>query len=81
MTKKHFIAVAEMISKQEPEQRQKLAEWFADFFARYNKSFDRQRFLTACGIAPGVCGLLKGYDVCNLAHHSESCECDTCYGN
>lgn len=50
ITKKHFIAVAKMIAGEKILQRQRLALWFADFFAKYNPLFDRQKFLQACGI-------------------------------
>jgi hypothetical protein len=51
MTKKHFIPVAKMISElQDRKQAEYWAEWFADFFANYNPRFDRQKFLTACGV-------------------------------
>lgn len=51
MSKKHFIEVAKMINNLgNRTQAEFTALWFADFFAKYHKLFDRERFLTACGV-------------------------------
>jgi hypothetical protein len=63
MTSKHYQAMAEIIRKSlsriNPDKsgemvklaHQEIAEELADFLAEDNESFDRARFLTACGLA------------------------------
>lgn len=48
MTRKHFKAIAEIISSQ-PDVSITLAEELASYFKSDNPNFDRDRFLTACG--------------------------------
>jgi hypothetical protein len=51
MTKKHFIAMAARLAKMEcADCRREAAEAFADIAAQANASFDRARFLAACGL-------------------------------
>lgn len=50
MTKKHFIAVAKMISEKQGAEKNELADWFADFFAKYNKLFNGEKFRKTCGV-------------------------------
>lgn len=38
------------LEKRERATRRKIAEWFADNLERTNPRFDRNRFLSACGI-------------------------------
>lgn len=66
MSKKQFIAIAEILSVYSniPEEMRgvdylqereftakKIAESVADYFAKENPAFDRARFLKACGVA------------------------------
>jgi len=59
MTKKHFEEIARQIERtlRGPAQA-KLAFRLADSFEHFNPYFDRERFLTACGIK-GVGGMMK----------------------
>jgi len=62
MSKKHFIALARALHKQEPGAGTldasdlrwfawyKACEAVADVCGYYNDDFDRKRFLTACGV-------------------------------
>ena len=58
MTKKHFIEIARRIRGQrgpdrrhtEAETLDKLSEMLADSFQDFNSHFDRERFLSACGV-------------------------------
>lgn len=50
MSRKHFVALAQEISKiQDARERQVAAEAVANACAEHNDRFDRQRFLQACG--------------------------------
>lgn len=57
MTKKDYVAIAEVISgwtisgPAEREQSRAIAEKLAVVFKRDNPRFDRARFLAACGIS------------------------------
>jgi hypothetical protein len=59
MTKKDYIAIAEVIRNARfsdddgdyPSDRRSLAGAIADVMAADNPRFDRDRFLTACGVA------------------------------
>ena len=67
MTKKHYVAIAEIIRRfyfgtPSTDQKQ-LAEMFADYFQTENKQFDRARFLTACGIRTRKGTLMQGWNV------------------
>ncbi len=50
MSKKHYIAAAEMISKERANafNREEVAEMFADLFEADNPNFDREFFMAAC---------------------------------
>lgn len=62
MTKKHFEAIAEIISKQKPHgylnmpitdcafnnAKKDIAKGLADYFEQENPNFDRSRFIVAC---------------------------------
>jgi hypothetical protein len=48
MTKKHFTAIAKILNT--TTQRANIARSLADYFETENPNFDRERFLTACGI-------------------------------
>ena len=51
MTRKHFIATAEIIKGIDcPLTRAKVAQKFALMFERENSNFDEARFLTACNV-------------------------------
>lgn len=51
MTKKHFIAFAQEISRNEnPEHRFAAAQAVANVAEQFNPRFDRQRFLIACNL-------------------------------
>lgn len=56
MTKKHFEAIAQLFRETytegevEKETVRNLAERMAAMFARENPRFDRNKFLTACGL-------------------------------
>lgn len=55
MTRKHFIAIARILADGEGRTdyatRREVALGLADYFAGENPHFDRDRFLSACGIA------------------------------
>ena len=50
LTKKHFIAVAKIVAKQDLsyDQREQLALDLASYFNKQNPRFDIQRFVNAC---------------------------------
>lgn len=50
MTKKHFIAIANIVKSQDLtyDQREQLSLDFANYFRRENPRFDIQRFVNAC---------------------------------
>jgi hypothetical protein len=56
MTKKDYIKAAEIVSqtkwdsKVKPAERKRMAAAFVSFFQGDNPRFDRERFLTACGL-------------------------------
>ena len=54
MTRKHYVAIAEIIALHNEEHSNEiitaLAGHMANYFKRDNPKFDRERFLTACGI-------------------------------
>lgn len=54
MTKKHYTAIADIVKAMRtymPETgRKMLARLLADYFATDNPKFNRDMFLTACGI-------------------------------
>ena len=54
MTKKHYVAIAEIIKSEAMATpygyRADIAGKLADYFKQDNPKFDRERFLTACGI-------------------------------
>lgn len=51
MSKKHFEEIAKMIFYiNDIDSKIKLANWFCNFFAKYNKQFNEKKFLNACGI-------------------------------
>jgi len=52
LTKKHFKRIAEEINTEilKENNAEKLAVKLAEYFATENPNFDRQRFLTACGV-------------------------------
>ena len=51
MTRKHFKALAEAISKIEDEVARRAAAYaIAPVCRQFNPSFDRGRFLEACGV-------------------------------
>ncbi len=55
MTRKHYIAIAEQLTKahsvhKDSNAHQLTAELLANYFYTDNKNFDRERFLTACGV-------------------------------
>jgi len=54
MTRKHFQAVADAlrVSDAPPDAVRDIALALADVFAGQNPLFDRERFLTACGVTP-----------------------------
>ena len=56
-TKKHFIAMAALLSKiPNLVERKALAESQAGIFMRDNPRFNRPRFMVACGLPPAVEG-------------------------
>ena len=78
MTKKHFIAVAKRIAEiDDIDIKIKLANWFANWFAIYNKQFDKNKFLIACGIEKDI----KWYCInCDkLKEEYEASLCDKCF--
>lgn len=51
MTKKHFIRAAEIVTDiSDRDIALIVASRFIQLFSAYNDRFDRQRFLTACGL-------------------------------
>ena len=50
MSRKHFIAIAEIVSNQPEDTRQALALDFVRMFQAENPRFDPSRFLRACGV-------------------------------
>lgn len=56
MTKTHFEAIAQLVNETYTETEgeadvvKNLAERMAAMFARENPRFDREKFLTACGL-------------------------------
>lgn len=52
ITRKHFIAIANIVKTKgyDPYTRDCIAKGLADEFATINPNFDRDRFLTACGV-------------------------------
>jgi hypothetical protein len=50
MTKKHFIAIANIVKAQDLtyDQREQLSLDFASYFKSENPRFDIQRFVNAC---------------------------------
>lgn len=58
MTKKHFISIAKIISERLNNvqnldtqlEAMNLASKLADYFAQENPHFDREKFLSACGV-------------------------------
>ena len=54
MTKKHFIAIAQIIKSFNSggimTKRYGIENAFADWLQKQNKLFDRQKFLIACGV-------------------------------
>ena len=53
MSKKHFIAIAKILSTQIgmlEKDHIKLAIGLADYFQTQNPNFDRQRFINACNV-------------------------------
>jgi len=54
MTKKHFIAVAEILRDTRPDESESYEFWFdivlrmADYFQNENKLFNRKQFIDAC---------------------------------
>jgi len=63
LTKKHFIHFAKWIreslvlrdiKKESPEHFKDMVLELCDYFAAENKSFDRERFLSVCGIKEAV---------------------------
>ena len=52
LTRKHFIALSTIVKEHErnPHRRRELAERLADWCKGQNILFDRERFLTACGV-------------------------------
>jgi hypothetical protein len=55
MTRKHFEAMAAITAKISNDQtRSFVAHAQADYFATVNPLFDRQKFLTACGLGGKV---------------------------
>jgi len=51
MTKKHFIAAAEIVLRRRPSDAIQIASAFIELFEQFNVRFDRARFMTACGLA------------------------------
>jgi hypothetical protein len=50
MTRQHFCLIAEAIAGLPMEWRPMIAKRFADKLAATNGRFDRDRFLSACGV-------------------------------
>lgn len=50
MTRKHFRALAHMITKLPSDIRQERAYEIGTFLAKQNPRFDMSRFLAACGV-------------------------------
>ena len=50
MTRKHFIALAERISRLDEPSRSHAAHAVADVCCQFNDNFDRVRFYRACGV-------------------------------
>jgi hypothetical protein len=52
MTRKDFVFFTVAIKDfGYPQERSRLAQHFANYFAKSNPRFDRNRFLKACGVA------------------------------
>ncbi len=62
MTRKHFIELAEMLYTMNASTE--LINQMANFCAKQNRNFDRQRFLAACEgeeyVEPHICRLANG---------------------
>jgi hypothetical protein len=53
MTSRHFRRIAEIISTiKDEDERRRIAGMFADELRSTNPNFDRNRFLSACGVEP-----------------------------
>lgn len=54
MTRKHFVALAQLVNDRKglipTAALESLARDLADFCQQQNSNFDRQRFLDACGV-------------------------------
>lgn len=51
MTKKHFVAAANIVSEiRDRDERTVVARNFADFFVQFNDRFNRDKFLEACNV-------------------------------
>jgi hypothetical protein len=52
MTRKHFLKAAEIVNNQptKSDAKRRIALAFCEFFASENPRFDKERFLTACGV-------------------------------
>jgi hypothetical protein len=82
MTKKHYEAIARIIKFYhllelgygKSHYSQKIAETLSLEFAQDNKNFDRERFLTACGIKQ-TCS----HKNCSNIVDDEGDECRKCY--
>ena len=52
MTRKHFIAIAQILADADLDynSRNTVAQDFAEYLSTQNENFDRDKFLTACGV-------------------------------